>query len=356
VTQADAAVTTQPSAEGAPAPAAAEKPAAPSALRGLLRIGLQGLLLLLCAFATVAGFVLFVPEVNDYHLASGLKHRRLASLPSPKIVLAGGSNLAFGIDSAMIEAATGRKVVNMGMDGFLGVRFLLAEVEPHLKASDLVVVALEHDSYVIPIDGNPDNQLAIAKANPGALAYLTPSQKLAIMKSIHVVAHAKVDRMIVDVAQTAQQKLLGIESASQIAEHVGSFAGFNAQGDLTSHLDIRYPGKPMDGMNLTQAAVPPVAKLLHEFAARLRERNVTVLFSFPPVAEPYFQRYKTSIEGIDRALRSDPNALVPSPPSRFELPEDLFFDTVYHVRREGRRLRTERLVQDVRATLSAPAR
>jgi hypothetical protein len=342
--------TSQDNAGGAAA--VLPKPAVPSAARGLLRLFVEGVLLLLCAYATVAAFVLFVPEVNDYHRASAMKHERLAALPAPKIVLAGGSNLAFGIDSAMIEAATGRKVVNMGMDGFLGVRFLLAEVEPYVKASDLVVIALEHDSYVIPIEGNPDNQLAIVKANPGALEYLTTQQKLAILKASHVVAHAKVDRLIVDFSQTVQQKLLGIESKSQLAEHVGSFAGFNAQGDLTSHLDIRYPGKPMDGMDLRRAAIEPVARLMHEFEQRMQKRNVTVMFSYPPVAEPYFKRYRKNIESIDAALRSEPGAHVPSRPDTFELPEDLFFDTVYHVRREGRAIRTRKLVDDIRATLA----
>src|SRR5688572_19607287 len=107
---------------------ASEPPTVLTTALGLARLVLEVLLLVLVAMATMALFVLVVPEVNDYHRASVTKHQRLSALPSPKIVLAGGSNLAFGIDSQMIEKATGRKVVNMGMDGYLGARFLLAEV------------------------------------------------------------------------------------------------------------------------------------------------------------------------------------------------------------------------------------
>ena len=49
-------------------------------------------------------FLLPFPE-HSYNLAIIDKHRILANTKSPKLALAGGSNLAFGIDSAAIAGA-----------------------------------------------------------------------------------------------------------------------------------------------------------------------------------------------------------------------------------------------------------
>lgn len=337
------------------ASAAPATPSLASTAGGLLWIFLQGCALLLAGLLTAFAFVWFVPEVNDYHLASVLKHERLSSLKSPKIVLTGGSNLAFGIDSPMIEQATGLPVVNMGMDGYLGVEFLLAEVESELKPSDLVVVALEHDSYIIPPEGVPESQLAIIKANPSAFRYLTNEQRQALFKSLLLVAQAKVKRLITDTGQTLQKQLMGIESASQMAEHIGRFAGFVKQGDFTSHLDVKFPEAPADGLDLGSKSPQPITKLLREFNQRMRAKGVRVLFSYPPVAQQYFTRHSAAISAIHAGLSADAQVFAPTAPSEFVYPEEQFFDTVYHVTRRGREARTRRLLQDIQLLLkSAP--
>jgi hypothetical protein len=39
--------------------------------------------------------------------------------------------------------------------------------------------------------------------------------------------------------------------------------------------------------------------------------------------------------------------IVPSPPADFVYEESQFFDTVYHLNREGRALRTEKVIRDL---------
>src|SRR5690554_8180171 len=72
------------------------------------------LALAVLVYLAALALVLLVPEQNDYALASNLKHDRLEALSGNRVVLVGGSNLAFGIDSKAIEAAVGCPVVNMG--------------------------------------------------------------------------------------------------------------------------------------------------------------------------------------------------------------------------------------------------
>src|SRR5688500_9034323 len=85
--------------------------------RHAARLIAKGIGLVAGTFALIAGVVFLVPEGNDYGLATVLKHDRLARDVPRKIVFIGGSNLAFGMDSGMVEKATGLPVVNMGMNG-----------------------------------------------------------------------------------------------------------------------------------------------------------------------------------------------------------------------------------------------
>jgi len=52
-------------------------------------------------------------ESNDYIKGMIKKHQLLDSIPSPRIIIAGGSNNAFGINSRLIEEAFELPVINL---------------------------------------------------------------------------------------------------------------------------------------------------------------------------------------------------------------------------------------------------
>jgi hypothetical protein len=88
----------------------------------LVRIGALAVAILLSGFAigqydARAG--------DDNYLAAVLeKDRLIRNTPSPKIILVGGSNLAFGIDSRMMQDSLGLRVVNMGLYAKLGLKYM----------------------------------------------------------------------------------------------------------------------------------------------------------------------------------------------------------------------------------------
>src|SRR6478672_545894 len=82
---------------------------------------------------------------NDYIAAVLEKDRLIRSTPSPKIILVGGSNLAFGIDSRMMEDSLHLNVVNMGLYAKLGLRYMLAQVKPYIRRGDVVIIVPEYD-------------------------------------------------------------------------------------------------------------------------------------------------------------------------------------------------------------------
>src|SRR6266576_1729813 len=85
---------------------------------------------------------------DDNYLAAVLeKDRLIRTTPSPKIILVGGSNLAFGIDSRMMKDSLGVNVVNMGLYAKLGLRYMLAQVKPYIRRGDVVIIVPEYDQF-----------------------------------------------------------------------------------------------------------------------------------------------------------------------------------------------------------------
>jgi len=324
-----------------------------------LAILAKGAALLLVAYTTVAAIVAFVPEGNDYAQASAFKHHLLAAAPGRRIVLIGGSNLAFGIDSSIIEQATGCATVNMGMNGRLGLRFLLEETRPYLRRGDIAVAAFEYDGFYEPADGHNADQLMIVKANPQAFAYLDWPQRQALVSAVPYVAQEKLVRLTGQAYFSALDRLDGMPPEPPDAidiDAIESFKGFNERGDLVSHLGIKWPwdfedGVDMSSMTMDATAVP----LLAEFGRSLQARGVDVVLSYTSVMRRYFERHKQAIESLHAQVTRSTTLLVPSPPDAFVYDEALFFDTVYHLNAEGRRIRSVRVAQDIGRALGTPA-
>ena len=72
----------------------------------------------------IVSLVWLIPiDKNNYLMAYKSKTARLITCPTPRIVFIGGSNLAFGLDSHMIEDSLHCHVVNMGLHGGIGIRY-----------------------------------------------------------------------------------------------------------------------------------------------------------------------------------------------------------------------------------------
>src|SRR5690606_26128837 len=156
------------------------------------------------------------------------------ALSGNRVVLVGGSNLAFGIDSKAIEAAVGCPVVNMGMNGYFGVRFMLEEVAPRLRAGDVVVLAFEWDNYFKSVDGTSSNLLVVSKANPRAFAALTWPQRWDIaVNGVPYAARQKALRLVGDGLSTLDTVVRGDRDDDDEDNFIHRFetlAGFNPEG------------------------------------------------------------------------------------------------------------------------------
>jgi hypothetical protein len=322
---------------------------APAGTAGqVARLAAKCLAVAVGVYAIVALVVFCVPEGNDYGLASRKKHEWLAQDVANKIVFVGGSNLAFGMNSEIIATATGRHVVNMGMNGYFGVRFMLEEVKPELRAGDLVVIAFEYDNYFKSVDGASADLLIVGKSRPKNFAFLSWSQRVGLLEAAPYVAQQKVTRMLRG-AGHAVGGALGIARDQRTdIDTVETLAGFNRYGDLRSHWEVDWQKEQEDGLDLSGTPMDAeVIPLLQSFTREMRARQVDVMMSYTPVMRRFYERHRARLEELHEKLSHAAPLQVPSPPSAFVYDDKYFFDTVYHLTREGAELRSRRVLSDI---------
>ncbi|MBO5789610.1 MAG: hypothetical protein J6R40_00455 [Clostridia bacterium] len=95
------------------------------------------------------------------------KYERLKDVEGKKIVIVGGSSVAFGFDSEKLEQAfPGYKVVNFGLYADLGTKVMLDLSEDHINEGDIVIVAPEMDTQALSLYFNGESTLKAADDRP----------------------------------------------------------------------------------------------------------------------------------------------------------------------------------------------
>jgi hypothetical protein len=274
------------------------------------------------------GIVILLPSSqNDYMQGINDKHQRLTETVSPRMVLVGGSNLAFGIDSAAIEAVLHIPVVNSGISVGIGLGRMLDDIAPFLHAGDILVIVPEYSHFISQWNGTST-----------AYGLIFDTHKYPL------IAHLPFYGPPSDFITYIKNKVL-----SRIPHPPNPLAysrdGFNKYGDYVKHLDVEnQPIKPVQ-------ALKPINKTyldsFSRFVELFTEKNVTVLLSYPSYETESFHRSSAIIHELDAVFRSNKSITVISSPDDYCFPTDFFYDTTYHLNAKGRRIRTSQLIQDL---------
>jgi hypothetical protein len=154
-------------------------------------------------FALIQLLILIViwracPDDPDHYMAATLdKHARLRNAPSPRVIFVGGSSVGFGIDSRPFDVL-GLEPVNMGLNAGLGLAFMLGEVEPQLRAGDVVIVAPEtqlfwtrsqDDAVWAVLQRRPASLACLAAAGPRELADVSDQGLHFLARKVRCAAH-----------------------------------------------------------------------------------------------------------------------------------------------------------------------
>ena len=287
---------------------------------------------------------------DDNYLAAVLeKDRLIRNTPSPKIILVGGSNLAFGIDSRMLQDSLGLNVVNMGLYAKLGLKYMLAQVRPYIKRGDIVVIVPEYDQFYGDFS-NGDNTLNTA------LLY-APADRIGDF----IRSYSVVDVVLRPRVENTRRSFLHALAAAAGKEKeffppdtnpVYNRRSFNEYGDVVSHIGK----KGMHPDSIFVSHLPPLADFnaetiedLNGIADKAKDEGARAYFMFPSYIDRSYTINVGAIDSLTRKLTKGMRIPVVGTAADFSYPKNLFFDTRYHLNEEGRRLRTLEMVKILRA-------
>lgn len=273
---------------------------------------------------------------SDFMRGTVVKNRRLLALPSPKAILIGDSNLAYGVDSDSLGRALCLPVANMGLSCALGFRFMLEEAFQSVGPGDLLIVSLDVPDFS-QLEPVPDALLTVLDYRRAAFALLPPlerPQRMAGLGVLHL--HALWDRFWRGVVlgrppAIAQRRWLPSGDLFTL--------GTPGAMEAASPVPAEYRGLRVDAR-------------FWEAAAALQERaqraGAGVVFAPCPLAARTGLADAMEQVFAGLALRGH---RVAGRPSDYVFADSLFIDTWHHLREPGRQLRTARLIRDLCAAL-----
>jgi hypothetical protein len=288
-------------------------------------------------------------QTNHYLSAILDKLELLDATESPRLIFVGGSNVAFGIDSEQIGNVLKRQPVNFGLHAGLGLDFALLPVEQAIRPGDTIIVMPEYGLLASEAQGGHDATIAqMLEQWPEAYHYFDTG--LEDVKSFLDTGGLWLAHLWV---QRARRRLS--KRASQ--NGVYTRGGFNRYGDMVAHygsppvdIDDRHVVNDFSDEHLDRAV-----ERLNRFHAVCREKGGQVFFAYPPYPRSQFRVVETSIARLHDKLTKLLTMPIIDTPENFTLPEDHFFDTVYHLTEKGARRRSRHLAIRLAEYLEHPS-
>lgn len=280
---------------------------------------------------------------NNQLFAISDKIELLKNTHSPRIIFAGGSNLAFGLDSKRIEDQFKMPTINMGLHAGLGLKFILDIIIPYVKKNDIVIIVPEYSHFFGGrMYGSTELLFVLFNVYPEGRRYISLAQWMSLSEQIPSFVFTEAKSLLLN--QLFSKK---IDYALQPIITYDRRA-FNAYGDLQGHLKGNLPFKAYKkydgGLN------PDIFTFLDQFDTEMQDRAVKVFFLFPCVQKA---TYENQLENINLVRDNIKTSKIKTLNAAEEgvLEDKFYFDTPYHLNDKGIELRTKQIINDLRKVL-----
>lgn len=300
-------------------------------------------------FLAVCAFV--IPAQYGDTFLGELKHKcaLLAEEKGKRIILTGGSGVAFGYDSAMIEEAFPQyHAVNFGMYAGLGSKVMMDLTERDVRKGDIVILSFEQNAQALSCYFHAQGVWQAADGDFSMLMRLKKENFGQMAGGFYHFAQEKLRYFL----KGSPPRADGVYSRKAFNEYGDIRIGFCGRNVMPSGYDINMPVSYTEEV-LEEAFV----QYMNAYAKRLKKKGVRVWYRLCPVnrlavsggegSEDEFGQaasfYNLLLEKLDFPVTGTPYHSIMDP--------EWFYDTNFHLNECGKYINTMYLIRDIKAML-----
>ncbi len=294
------------------------------------------------------GFVLPAQFSKTYYAELGAMYSRLKETEGKKIVMIGTSNIAFGIDSALIEEELSRcgtdyTVCNFGLYGAIGTKAMLDLALGEIGAGDLVIFAPEFHAQ------------SLSTYFSGREMWRCVDVDASLLKGIKT---ENVEAMIGCFSGYVQEKYAYFISGED-AEPSGVYAKSSFDGDCVMRAEDReynvMKGR-YDANNPiyldTSLFTTDFLAYINDYSEAVSRKGAAMYFSFPPMNKLGISDYSEERVGkLYDFLAQKLSFEIISDPYDYMMDAEWFYDSNFHLNASGMTVRSVRLLEDIKNLL-----
>ncbi len=290
---------------------------------------------------------LALPAVYDGTFVGelGEKYDRLLSIDTPKVVVVGGSSVAFGLESDTVKEQLGMEVVNFGLYANLGTKLMMDLSRANVNEGDIIVLAPELNAQTLSLYFNSETTMQALDGNFGMLGSIDGANFAALFGAVWGFAGDKLGYLISGGRP---------ENSGAYSKECFDEAGdneyerpFNVMTTVPKTITLDFRVNPHDGVT---TEYEKFIDYVNEYVAYCKSRGATVYFSFAPMNEASLTDYNTeqNIYAFYDNLRKSLDCKLISNVNDYILDEGYFFDSEFHLNDAGVTVRTARLIDDIK--------
>lgn len=293
-------------------------------------------------FFLICGFGLPVQFGDTFMGELKSKYERLKETSGKRIVLVGGSGVAFDCDSALMDDFfPSYEIVNFGMYAGLGTKAVMDLSENYIHEGDIVILSPEQSEQTFSDYFNGEYMWQAADGAFGMLRDLKSENFEAMLGNFPRFALEKLNYVM--------------KGQKPQTDSIYQKKSFNTYGDI--ELDTCRENILPNGYDVNQkvrftedVVQPEFMDYMNDWAKRLEKKGAVVWYRYCPVN-------KLSVEDMDDLaaydvfLRQKLDFPVIGNPENSLMEAERFFDTNFHLNQPGKEVNTVQLIRDMKAML-----
>ena len=293
-------------------------------------------------FFLICGFGLPVQFGDTFMGELKSKYERLKETSGKRIVLVGGSGVAFDCDSALMDDFfPSYEIVNFGMYAGLGTKAVMDLSENYIHEGDIVILSPEQSEQTFSDYFNGEYMWQAADGAFGMLRDLKSENFEAMLGNFPRFALEKLNYVM--------------KGQKPQTDSIYQKKSFNTYGDI--ELDTCRENILPNGYDVNQkvrftedVVQPEFMDYMNDWAKRLEKKGAVVWYRYCPVN-------KLSVEDMDDLaaydvfLRQKLDFPVIGNPENSLMEAEWFFDTNFHLNQPGKEVNTVQLIRDMKVML-----